>query len=58
MDTKKRQPWPCQREEESKQEKKVNRIVEIPHYTYIFSEECKKGECKLKIERGTRSVNP
>jgi hypothetical protein len=43
---------------ESKQEKKVNKMVEIPHYTYIFSQECKKGEYKLKIEKRTRSVNP
>jgi hypothetical protein len=26
-------------------------MVEIPHYTYIFSDKCKKGEYKLKIEK-------
>jgi|GEM_PF-6739990 hypothetical protein len=45
------QPWHWRRGEESEQEKKVNKVLEIPHYTYIFSEECKKGEYKLKIER-------
>jgi len=51
MDTKICQPWRWRRLEESKQEKKVNKMVEIPHNTYIFSDECKKGEYKLKIEK-------
>ena len=51
MNTKICQPWSWQRGEENKQGKKVNATVEIPHYTYIFSDEGNKGDHKLKIER-------
>ena len=35
-----------------------NKMVEIPHYTYVFSREHKKGEYKIKMERVvTKSEN-